>query len=158
MLSNNIKNHPFAIILFVITFLSLSYYPGHSEENEPIVDNCLIVYEGCFPHDANMKDEIERKNSVIAVISSGNTRLGTVESRDKNLRLIYVSKEGKSKTLWNYVDYGCVDKITFDKSSHVVRLYYDQTLFREKYYVTEFYIDTFKKEKILIKKGEWKIF
>ena len=117
-------------------------------------DEGVIIYEGKFPHDANAKDEIERKDIILAKIISNQKILGTIESRNKNLE-IHFCLDGKSKKIWEYKDYGAVSKITFDESKNLIRFYYTQGIIREKYYLIGFDVKSLKWKKVLIQKGQW---
>ena len=119
-----------------------------------IVDNGTVLFDGEFPQDAFKKDP-ERKDFVLAPIVAGDATIGTIESRDKNLRLVYLSRSGQTVTIWQYQDYGNVNRITFDQDNKMIRVYYDRTFLRRKNYVIELFIEDSRVKTSLLQRGEW---
>jgi len=68
---------------------------------------------------------------------------------------MFRAPDGQERTLWRYADYGCASKVTFDEKAMVVRVYYNHTLFREKFYVSELSIQDMSTQRYLIKFGDW---
>jgi hypothetical protein len=150
-------NYKITPLFFCIIVLITSNicFAGIFNKKAPYKDNGKIVYEGNFPIDQNTKDD-ERKNVIIAHIKLNENIIGTIESRDNNLKLIYQTKKNK-KTVWEYTDYYAVKKITFDDTNQFIRIYYDGALLREKWFVNEFNINTFELKKRLLRKGKWRL-
>jgi hypothetical protein len=115
----------------------------------------IVIFAGSFPHDANKADPDERLDVIIAEVKDFDGRvLGTVQSRDKNLKLVYVSEDGRSKIIWRYADYAHVFKMTFDAKKRTLRLYDEHTLLWTTHSVISFNIDSFKRKNKRVKFGK----
>lgn len=131
-------------ICFSLLFAAASF-AGWLNNDQPYVDPGQIVYEGQFPHDQNLLDD-QRGDAVIISFMYLEKSV-TVESRDNNLVLVYcVEGQGDIK-LWRYTDYSHVNKISLDATNEVIRIYYSSNFFKQKDYVVEFNMNTFKKKK-----------
>jgi len=136
---------------------TLPSYAGIFNKNDkPYMDNGEVIFKGNFPINQNEKDN-GRKDSVIANILINSEIVGTIETRNNNLKLVYCSDDKECKTIWQYTDYYYVNKITFDANKNIIRIYYDGALFREKWYVNEFFINANRFKKRLLRKGKWKL-
>lgn len=150
--SNQIISLMFYLIIFL--FLNGCCFPGSETQ---ISDDGIILWQGSFPDDFNEQDPIERKNAVLVTVKNKSGYVGSLESRNKNRKLVFVNAKGKEKELWKYVDYGGVKKITFSESENILRIYYNQALMgiRLKKYALEFQIDTMEKKTLLLECGKW---
>ncbi len=132
------------------------YLGGYLERQIAVVDKGRAVWEGSFPNDANIKDPIKRSDFVLTPIILNGKTIGTIESRDQNLRLVLKRDADKKEfTIWRYQDYGVVSKITVDETKLTLVVYYDYTLIRSKNYNTVVYLTDFSVHKYLINRGEW---
>lgn len=147
----------FIFITIVIPMLLLAgcCFPG---TETTIKDDGVILWKGAFPHDLNKIQE-DRKNTVLISIKFNDEYFGNVETRNKNLELVFVDPQGKETNLWKYADYGAVEIITFSKKEGILRLYFDRAIIgiRNKHYVTQLDIKAMKVKTFLIKCGEWYI-
>ncbi|MBN1473390.1 MAG: hypothetical protein JW914_02130 [Syntrophaceae bacterium] len=147
----------FIVVTLVIPMLLLSgcCFPG---TETTINDDGVILWKGAFPHDLNKIQE-ERKDAVLIRVKLNNEYFGNVETRNKNLELVFVDRQGKETNLWKYVDYGAVEIISFNHKEEILRLYFDRAIIgiRNKHYVTQLNIKTLKVKTFLIKCGEWYI-
>ncbi len=141
--------------VILLLFLSGCCIPG---TETTIKDNGVILWKGTFPHDLNRIQE-ERKDTVLISVKLDKEYFGNVQTRNKNLELVFVDPQGKETYLWKYMDYGAVEIITFSQKENILRLYFDRAIIgiRNKHYVTQLNIKTMKRETLLIKCGEWYI-
>jgi hypothetical protein len=153
LLKNILSNISVIITLF---FLDGCCFPGSETQ---IIDDGVVLWQGLFPHDFNERDQIERKNSILVSVEQDRTFFGNLETRNKNLNLVFVDPKRKETILWKYVDYGAIEKITFSYKEKVLRIYYDRAIIgvRNKNYVIELDMNTMKKKTVLIKCGEWNL-
>jgi len=140
-----------AVLLGIVLYLG-----GYLERQVTVIDHGRQVWEGCFPHDANNKDLINRSDSVLIPVKLNGKTIGTIESRDQNLRLVLKRDANKQElTIWRYHDYGAVSKITVDEDKNSLVLYYDYTLIRTKDYNTVVSLTNFSVHNYLINRGKW---
>ncbi len=141
----------YSYLIIIVGFVL--FLAGIFEFPKSITDRGILVWEGCFPHDANTTSD--RNDHQLLTINSANATLGTIESREQNLELIFRTPAGDEHMLWRYADYGCVSKVTFDETTMIVRVYYDHTLFREKFYVSELSLHNMSTTQYLSHFGDW---
>lgn len=128
------------------------YLCGYLERQVTMSDQGRIVWEGRFPPFANRPDH------VLTPVILHHTIVGTVESRDHNLRLVLKrTVDSKEFTLWRYLDYGRVSKITVDEAKQSLMLYYNQTFLRNKQYNTVVSLIDFSIKKHLVHRGQWRL-
>lgn len=132
------------------------YLGGYLERQVAVIDNGRPVWVGSFPHDANNKDPIKRSDCILTPVKLNGKTIGTIESRDHNLRLVLKRDANRKElTLWKYQDYGAVSKITVDETKRSLVVYYHYTLIRSKDYNTVVSLTDFSVHKYLINRGEW---
>lgn len=161
----NLKGKNVAIVGLVIGYLFpaallglVLYLSGYLEREFAVIDHGRIVWEGRFPHDANDKDEFNRSNTILTPVVINGEIIGTIESRDRNLRLVIKRNVDKKEfTVWKYQDYGIASKITLDEAKRSLIVYYDHTLMREKYYNTVVSLSDFQVKKYLVNRGPWRL-
>ncbi len=143
---------PAALIAIVL------YLSGYLEREIAFVDHGQIIWTGHFPHDANEKDSQNRADATLVSVKVNGSVMGKVESRDKNLRLVFKPNgERKEVTIWKYADYGEVSKISVDEAAQSLAVYYDYTLIRDKDYITLVSLKDFAAHNILVNRGRWRI-
>jgi hypothetical protein len=143
---------PAALIAIVL------YLSGYLEREIAFVDHGQIVWTGHFPHDANEKDSQNRADATLISVKVNGVVVGKVESRDKNLRLVFKpSGDKKEVTIWKYADYGEASKISVDEDNKSLTVYYDHTLIRGKEYITQVLLSDLSVHKKLINRGKWRI-
>ena len=153
-----ISKSNFAIV-FCFIKLTLVYgccFPGSETQ---LIDDGVVLWQGLFPHDFNEQDQIERKDVVLVSIKNESEYIGSLESRNKNLKLVFVDPKGKETELWEYLEYGAVEKVTFSESEQILRIYYDRSIMgiRDKNYAVVFHADSKKKKTFLLECGNWNL-
>lgn len=149
-----------ALLTYVSVAILINFcgccFPG---TETTIHDNGTILWQGTFPHDLNKREQVARNDSILVSVELNKHHTGNIETRNRNLLLVFVDPKGNEFNLWKYVDYGAVTKVTFSPNSKILRIYFDRAIIgiRNKYYVTEFNLNTMKRNTILIKCGEWYI-
>ncbi len=142
-----------AALIAIILYLS-----GYLEREKTFVDHGQIVWTGHFPNDANEKDSQNRADTTIISVKVKGAVIGKIESRDKNLRLVFKPNDDKKEvTIWKYADYGEVSKITVDESKNSLIVYFNHTLIRDKEYITQLSLIDFSAHKELVTRGKWRI-
>jgi len=159
----NLRGKNLALVGLVIGYLFPAvllgfglYLCGYLERQVTIVDHGKMVWEGSFPHGANAKDPQNRATEILTQVVLNGETIGTIESRDQNLRLVLKrNADQKEFTLWKYQDYGAVSKITVDEAARSLILYYDNSLIRNKNYNTVVSLTDFNIRTYLVNRGRW---
>ena len=137
--------------------LTILFSCGCSQGEGPPVDNGEVLFEGSFPNDANERDPLSRRDATVALVETHGEVIGTVESRNRNLELVFKTRTREDKFLYRVHDFEWVTKITFDSEESLLRMYYRTCPLglRNSYYVIEFNVRTFKVQTRLISRGDW---
>jgi hypothetical protein len=159
----NLRGAELALVGLVIGYLFpvilagiFLYLGGYFERQVVVIDRGQTIWTGSFPHDANGKDPLKRANVVLTPIVVNGQNVGAIESRDKNQCLVFKrGADGKEFTVWKYRDYGAVTKITIDEGIPALKLYYDNTLLRNKNYCVVVTLSDSAVNNHLVDRGRW---